>query len=176
MNTFAFTTVDFIVIGVIVISAIVGLVRGFIRESLSLLGFGIAMYLAYRYAGVVAVQWLQSLPGGKTGQIVLGFLAIFVGILIISKIITGMFNSAINTLGFSFIDRLLGAFFGVLRGALMIVILSTLLALTDIPKSSEYKDALTRPGVEYAVGLIRGWLPEDWASQLKDASDIRKVP
>ena len=56
------------------------------------------------------------------------------------------------------------------------MILSTLLALTDIPKSSEYKDALTRPGVEFAVGFIRGWLPDDWANQLKEATDIRKVP
>jgi membrane protein required for colicin V production len=176
MNTFAFTTVDFIVIGVIVISAIVGLVRGFVREALSLIGFGLAMYLAYRYAGVVANQWLSSMPGGRTGQIVLGFFALFVGILIISKIISGMFNRVITTVGLSFIDRLLGAFFGVLRGVLIIVILSTLLTLTDIPKSSEYKDALTRPGLEFAVGFIRGWLPDDWANQLKEATDIRKVP
>jgi membrane protein required for colicin V production len=176
MNTFAFTSVDFIVIGVIVISSIVGLVRGFVREVLSLIGFGLAMYLGYRFGGEVAHLWLSSMPGGKSGQIVLGFIAIFIVVMIFSKIITGMFNRVISSVGLSFIDRLLGSFFGILRGALIIVILSTIFALTDIPKSSEYKDALTRPGVEFAVGLIRAWLPVDWASQLKDATDIRKVP
>jgi membrane protein required for colicin V production len=71
---------------------------------------------------------------------------------------------------------LLGSFFGAIRGGLIIVVLSTLFALTDIPKSSEWKDALTKPGIEMAVGLIRNWLPEDWANQLKNATDIRQVP
>jgi membrane protein required for colicin V production len=176
MNTFAFTTVDFVVIGIVSISAIVGLLRGLVREALSLLGFSLAMYFAYRYTGVVAERWLSSAPGGTTAQLVIAFLFIFIGILIVSKIIAGMISRLVNTVGLSFIDRLLGALFGISRGVLIIVLLSTLFALTDIPKSNEWKDALTRPAVDVAVGFVRSWLPVDWANQLKDATDIRKIP
>jgi membrane protein required for colicin V production len=176
MNTFAFTTVDFIVIGIIALSAILGLVRGFVREAISLLGFLLAMYFAYRYTAVFAEKFFSSIPGGVTAQHVAAFIALFVGILILSKIIANLFNRLISTVGLSFFDRLLGAVFGILRGTLIVVVLSTLFALTDLPKSSEWKDALTKPAIEMVVGFIRSWLPEDWANQLKNATDIRQVP
>ena len=175
MNTFAFTTIDFIVIGIIAFSAILGLIRGFIREAFSFAGFAIAMYVAYHFSGVIATKWLTSVPGGITGQHALAFILVFVAILILSKIISSLFSSLANKIGLSFFDRLLGAFFGTIRGGLIVVVLSTLFALTDIPKSSEWKDALTKPGIETALGLIRNWLPEDWANQLKNATDIRQV-
>jgi len=176
MNTFAFTTVDFIVIGIISFSAILGLIRGFTREALSLTGFLLAMYLAYTFSGVIATKWLTTVPGGTTGQNVLAFAGIFIVVLILSKIISSLFTRVVSTIGLSFFDRLLGAVFGFLRGALIVVVLSTLFALTDIPKSAEWKDALTKPAIETAVGLIRNWLPLDWAEQLKNATDIRQVP
>ena len=176
MNTFAFTTIDFIVIGIIAFSAILGLIRGFIREAFSFIGFAIAMYVAYHFSGMIATKWLATVPGGITGQHALAFIGVFVAILILSKIISSLFSNLVNKIGLSFFDRLLGAFFGMIRGGLIIVVLSTLFDLTDIPKSAEWKDALTKPGIEMAVGLIRNWLPDDWANQLKNATDIRQVP
>jgi len=176
MNTFAFTTVDFIVIGIIAFSALLGLIRGLTREALSLTGFLLAMYLAYTFSSVIATKWLTTVPGGATGQNVLAFAGIFIVVLILSKIISSLFTRVVSTIGLSFFDRLLGAVFGFLRGALIVVVLSTLFALTDIPKSAEWKDALTKPAIETAVSLIRSWLPPDWAEQLKNATDIRQVP
>jgi membrane protein required for colicin V production len=176
MNTFAFTTIDFIVIGIIAFSAILGLIRGFIREAFSFVGFAIAMYVAYHFSGVIATKWLTAFPGGTTGQHALAFIGVFLAILILSKIISNLFSSLVNKIGLSFLDRLLGAFFGAIRGGLIIIVLSTLFALTDIPKSSEWKDALTKPGIEMAVGFIRNWLPDDWADQFKNATDIRQLP
>jgi membrane protein required for colicin V production len=176
MNTFAFTTVDFIVIGIIAFSAILGLIRGLTREALSLTGFILAMYLAYTFSGEIATKWLNTAPGGTTGQNALAFIGVFVVVLILSKIISSLFTRVVSSIGLSFFDRLFGAVFGFLRGALIVVVLSTLFALTDIPKSAEWKDALTKPAVETAVGLIRDWLPADWAERLKNATDIRQVP
>ena len=176
MNTFAFTTIDFIVIGIIAFSAILGLIRGLIKEAFSLVGFALAMYLAYRFSGEVTSRWLSSITGGVTAQNVLAFIGIFICVLILSKIISNLLNRVSSKIGLSFFDRLLGSIFGVIRGGLIVIVLSTLFALTDIPKSAEWKDALTKPAVEMAVGFIRTWLPDDWANQLKNATDIRQVP
>jgi membrane protein required for colicin V production len=176
MNTFAFTTIDFIVIGIIAFSAILGLIRGLIKEAFSLVGFALAMYLAYRFSGEVATRWLSSITGGVTAQNVLAFIGIFICVLILSKIISNLLNRVSSKIGLSFFDRLLGSIFGFIRGGLIVIVLSTLFALTDIPKSAEWKDALTKPAVEMAVGFIRSWLPDDWANQLKNAIDIRQVP
>lgn len=47
--------------------------------------------------------------------------------------------------------------------------LATLAALTPIPQSMAWKNAITRPAVDIATGLIKGWLPADWAKRLSDA-------
>jgi uncharacterized membrane protein required for colicin V production len=66
----------------IAFSAILGLIRGFIREAFSFAGFAVAMYLAYHFSGVIATKWLTTVPGGITGQHALAFIGIFVSILI----------------------------------------------------------------------------------------------
>lgn len=174
MNTFAFTTVDFFVIGIIAISAIFGLIRGFVKEALSLVSFSIAMYLAYKFSQPLAMQWLKSFPGGATGQMVVAFIAIFILSLVVGRLIVMLITKLLATVGLSFLDRLLGCTFGLLRGLLIVVVLSTLFALTDLPKSNEWRDAMTRPVVEGTVTLIRNWLPADWAEKVLNATDIRQ--
>ena len=66
-------------------------------------------------------------------------------------------------------DRFLGLIFGVIRGGLIVVVLATLAALTPIPQSMSWKNAITRPAIDMATGLIKGWLPVDWAKQLGNA-------
>jgi membrane protein required for colicin V production len=53
--------------------------------------------------------------------------------------------------------------------------MSTLVALTDIPKSNEWKDALTRPLVETTVGFMKNLLPDNWVQKLSDSTDIRQL-
>ena len=62
-----------------------------------------------------------------------------------------------------------GLVFGLMRGALIVVVMATLAALTPIPQSVAWQKAITRPAIDMATGLIKGWLPADWAKQLGDA-------
>jgi membrane protein required for colicin V production len=106
---------------------------------------------------------------------VLAFGLIFVVVLIVGKVLGNLISRVLSGAGLSFLDRVLGSGFGFLRGALIVVILSTLLAVTDLPKSNEWKDALSRPAVELVVGIVRHWLPDNWAQTLLQATDIRQL-
>lgn len=174
MSNFAFTTVDFAVIGIIVLSLILGLIRGLVKEVLSLVGFALAMWLSYRYSGPISIDFLKSLPGGDTGRLAVAFLVIFVGTWLVTKILSSLLTKALASVGLSVFDRLLGAAFGAIRGILIVVVLSTLAALTSLPTSHEWKDALTKPAVEAAVSIVRSWLPPDWAKKVSEATDIRR--
>jgi len=66
-------------------------------------------------------------------------------------------------------DRFLGLVFGLARGGLVVVVLATLAALTPIPQSVAWQKAITRPAIDMATGLIKGWLPADWAKKLGDS-------
>ncbi len=175
MNTFAFTLVDIAAIGILALSAVLGLVRGLVRELLSLLGFGFSMWVAYRFSHqVVGIEWLAKLPGGELGRLGLAFVALFIISWLGTRILGALIAKMISSAGLSVVDRILGAFFGVARGALLVVVLSTLGALTSLPQSHDWKDALTRPAIEESVSIVRSWMPADWAKRVSDASDIRQ--
>lgn len=175
MNTFAFTSVDIAVIGILLLSAVLGLVRGLVKELLSLVGFGFAMWVAYRFSHqAVSIDWLTKLPGGELGRLGLAFVALFILTWLGTRIIGTLLAKMISGSGLSIVDRILGAGFGCVRGALIVVVLSTLGALTSLPQSHDWKDALTRPAIEEAVGAVRSWMPEDWARRVSEASDIRQ--
>lgn len=174
MSYVAFTTVDFVILGIVLFSILIGLIRGFIRESMALVFFVLAIYLSGLYYPRVIDFGLQSVSSNRSLQVVLAYILLFFGVLILGKILTSFISKLISTIGLSLFDRLLGGIFGAFRGILVVVVLAALCALTDIPKSTEWQDALTRPAVETFVGILHGWLPEDWASQLLNATDIRK--
>ena len=173
MNIIAFTTIDFFVIGILAISILIGLSRGFAREALSLVFFALAIYLSGIYYQKAIDLVLHTIPIAHSFQAVLAYILIFFTVLFLGRISTNLITKVLSTVGLSLFDRLLGGVFGAFRGMLVVIVLSTLLALTEIPKSNNWKDALTRPAIETLVGIIHQWLPEDWVNQLMNATDIR---
>jgi membrane protein required for colicin V production len=97
------------------------------------------------------------------------FLILFILTLIICGLFGGVVQKIILSVGLSLTDRFLGLIFGVIRGGLIVVVLATLAALTPILQSMAWKNAITRPAIDMATGLIKGWLPADWAKQMGDA-------
>ena len=175
MNTFAFTTFDFVILGIVGFSGVLGLMRGFIKELISLVGFVASIWIGYNFSKQISEKWLTAFPGGETGQLIIAFILLFISSLIIAKLIANSLVKVLSSAGLSFIDRFLGTLFGLFRGALIVVAMSTLVALTDIPKSNEWKDALTRPLVETTVGFMKNLLPDNWVQKLSDSTDIRQL-
>lgn len=173
MNNIAFTSYDLVVLGIIGISVLFGLIRGFVKEAFSLIFFILALYLAGKFYSIAIDYLLKYVSLTHTVQVILAFVIVFLSVLIIGKLIASLLSKLLSSVGLSLFDRLLGGLFGAFRGVLMVVILSALFALTELPKSNEWKDALTRPAIETLVGTIRHWLPENWADQLLNATDIR---
>lgn len=173
MNTFAFTSVDFVVIAILLLSALLGVIRGLVKEVLSLIIFAASMWLAYRYSTDLNNFWDFQVPGGEVSRTVIAFIAIFIIVLLLGKLVASLLTRLISSVGLTGLDRFLGSIFGLIRGVLILIVLSTIAALTSLPSHSEWKDALTRPGIELSVSLVRSWLPPDWASKVSEATDIR---
>ena len=111
-----------IVIGVVVLlSALIGLVRGLIKEVLSLLSwvaaFIIAIYFSAQVAAYVPESWAN-----ESIRIVIAFVLLFVGTLIVTGISQWLIAKLVETTGLSSTDRLLGFLFGSARGLLIAVL------------------------------------------------------
>ena len=169
ISTLKFTTVDYFTLVVLLVSALIGISRGLFKEVLALASWFAAAWVAYHYSNYLSTEWLSTFHLDELLSLGISFLILFILTLIACGLFGGVIQKIILSAGLSLTDRFLGLVFGLMRGALIVVVLATLAALTPIPQSVAWQKAITRPAIDMATGLIKGWLPADWAKQLGDA-------
>ncbi len=108
---------------ILLLSGVLGYFRGFIRESISLVTWLLALWLAWHFAYLVN-PWLGGAlaePGIRewTGRAIVFFIVVLVG----SGIGALVTHLARRAAGLAMMDRLLGTFFGLIRGAIVIGLL-----------------------------------------------------
>jgi len=152
--------VDFLIIGVITLSALVSLIRGLIPEVLSLATWIAAFAIAMKFFPATAPQFEQYLSN-ETFRNVGAFAAIFVAVLIVGALINYLIGSMVKATGFKATDRILGIAFGVARGALVIALMVLGLGLTKIPEESWWQQSSLMPHFEKAAVWLRERMPEN---------------
>jgi membrane protein required for colicin V production len=162
LSTLKLTSVDYFTLVVLLVSALVGISRGLFKEVLALVSWFLAAWVAYHYTNYLSTEWLSAFHLDELVSLGVSFLILFI-------LFGGLVQKIIMSTGLSLTDRFLGLVFGLARGGLIVVILATLAALTPIPQSVAWKNAITRPAMDMATSLIKGWLPADWAKQLGEA-------
>ena len=98
--------------------------RGFSREIISLAACIIALACGMWFYGTAGVYIHHAVDSERTANL-LGFLAVVFGVLLLGRISGWAVNRFLRTVGLSFLDRLLGAAFGLLKGLLVSVALLT---------------------------------------------------
>nr|WP_308873948.1 CvpA family protein [Thiothrix subterranea] len=89
---------DISIIVLIVLSAVIGLIRGFVREAFSLITWLAALGFAFLYYEQLAVH-VPFDGQGKLGQVVIAFIVIFLGVLIVGSIINHLLSAAVSSVG-----------------------------------------------------------------------------
>ena len=170
------TPVDYFVLVILLISALIGISRGLFKEVLALASWFIAAWVAYRYSDYLANEWLSTFQLEEMLRLGVSFLVLFVLTLIVCGLLGGLVQKLLLSAGLSLTDRFLGLIFGLIRGSLIVVIFATLAALTPLPQSIAWQKAITRPAIELATNLIRGWLPVEWAKLLGQVKSSVSLP
>ncbi len=147
--------VDAALIAVLVISVIVGVIRGFVFELLSLVGWVAAWFAAQWFAAQVA----PYIPIGSSGSALnLGaaFAIVFVAALIVWAIAARLIRLVIHATPLSIVDRGLGAVFGLLRGVVLLLAVTVAVGLTPAGKSSAWHQSR---GAGLLAALLEGLMP-----------------
>ncbi|MEM6583790.1 MAG: CvpA family protein [Pseudomonadota bacterium] len=120
-ETASLTAVEWVIIGVLVVSTLISLWRGFVKEALSLAGCVVAFLVAN-----IFVDQMASLLAGAidniTGRYVAAYAILFVGTLVVSTFVTYLAGQVIKVTGLSVLDRVLGTVFGFARGVILILV------------------------------------------------------
>lgn len=115
---------------ILLLSTLMSARKGFSREIIGLAAALLGLLLAsqfYRMAG----QPLRPYLSNDSVAWLAGFLVVFFGVIIAGALLSALVSRFLRTIGLSFVDRLLGAAFGLLRGALVgIGLILTILAFT----------------------------------------------
>lgn len=134
------TGIDFAIVGIVLISAMISIVFGFVREALSLtswvMSFVIAWELHATFAGL-----LVSLIDHLNVRLIAAFFALFVLSLIVFKIVIFFAKKLVERTGLSGVDRIVGVLFGTLRGLLIVTTLVALSGYTQIPKTEIWQES-----------------------------------
>lgn len=154
------------IIILIVLSAIIGLIRGFVKEALSLATWVAAFAFALIYVKPLAAELPFALQS-EVARMGIAFAIIFFSVLVVGAIINHLLSSAVSSIGLGGVDHVLGGVFGVLRGGLIITLLVILMGLTALPAQDWWKESRLIPWFEDSAEWLRSVIPPDFAAYLE---------
>jgi membrane protein required for colicin V production len=153
------TVFDYTVLVIIGISILISLMRGAVREILSLLGWVLAFYVARTYAFQVVPLLPYGIPSEKL-KMLAAFIIVFLSVLLITSLIAIALSGLLKEIGLGWLNRLLGGVFGFLRGLLVVTVLMILAGMTQLPKDERWTNAMFSAPLEALVKTVLVWLPK----------------
>jgi membrane protein required for colicin V production len=147
-------TLDYIILAIILISAIAGLIQGFLREACSLVTWVLGVWLAWKLGPVLAPHLggaLRTEPYGLWA----GRAIVFVAVLVIGAIVGATVNHFVRLSMFSGLDRLLGLVLGVARGVVIVGVVIILAQAVKLDGEAWWKKSRLVPLAEPVAGALR---------------------
>ncbi|MBH3553469.1 CvpA family protein [Pseudomonas aeruginosa] len=162
----AFTWVDWTMVAIIVVSSLISLSRGFVKEALSLLTWIVAGAVAWMFGGALA-QHLGEYIQTPSARIIAACALLFIATLLLGALVNYLIGELIRVTGLSGTDRFLGMVFGGARGVLLVVLLVGLLSLAPVQQHPWWQQSVLMPhflmvadwSKNFILGFAGQWLP-----------------
>ncbi|MCX7121273.1 MAG: CvpA family protein [Gammaproteobacteria bacterium] len=155
-----FTNLDFVILGILLLSSIIGLFRGFLREAISLVAWFFAFFLALRFSPLLSNS-LKSVIVNDTARHVLSAICIFIAVLIVGLIIRKIIVALVKVSGLGFFDRFLGLLFGAARGVLFNTIILVIIQAGPLQNSAWAKNSVIAPKYKPMVDFFNKLMPAE---------------
>lgn len=154
-----FGWVDYGIIAIIGLSVIVSLVRGFVREALSLVTWAIAFWVSFTLSGALSSLLTGYIHSASLRQIA-SFGILFVITLLLGAFVNYLIAQLVDSTGLTGTDRVLGVIFGFARGVLVVTLLLMLARLTPMPQEDWWKASLLIPQFHPVEVWLHSLLPK----------------
>ncbi|HLY52598.1 MAG TPA: CvpA family protein [Steroidobacteraceae bacterium] len=154
---------DYVVLAAIIVSAVVGLARGFLREAIALVTWIVALVLAGHFSGLVEPH-LGGLLAGPLVKPLVARLIVLVLVLLAGAMIGAAAGHFVRLSIFSGMDRFLGFTFGALRGLLLLGLFVMLGQLMRLETEPWWRNSRLIPYGESVANGLRFLVGEEAAS------------
>lgn len=151
------TWADYAIIAILFVSALLGLVRGFLREVVSLLVWTLGFWLAVRYAATVgdAMKFVKT----SEDRLVVGYIIVLVAVLIAGTLAGMLVKKLVDSSGANAGDRSLGTLFGAARGVIIVTVLILVGSMVLRPPPPWWRDSRLIPYAAPLVAIARRFAP-----------------
>lgn len=166
------TSFDYIVLAILGISAFLGLLRGLVKEILSLIAYA-AAFIAAIWWGPKVSSWLVSFIDNGLLRTAAAYAAVFIVALLLVGLVNVTLGTLIEKTGLTPADHGLGALFGFLRGMLIVLALVALAGYTQLPTEPWWRDAQLSHAAVRGVQRIKLMLPPSLATWLPYGPDFK---
>ena len=152
---------DIAILGLIFISVIVGLLRGFTKELTSIAAWVISIYLALNFykpvsqylTAYIKQQWLSNFAGSAI---------VFVGSLFILSMVGYLISKAVASTGIKGTDRVLGSVLGLVRGVLIVAVFMVIASIFNVKGTSWWNESQVVPHLLPIANAINSVLPDNF--------------
>jgi membrane protein required for colicin V production len=148
------TVADYLILAVVLISAVVGLLRGFLREVIALVTWILAVFIAWRFSGLVEPH-LGGLLAGPSVRPWAARVILFILVLMIGWAVAAVLVHFIRLSIFSGMDRFLGLLFGLLRGVVIVGVIVILAQTLRLDNERWWTRGMLVPFGEQIAGVLR---------------------
>lgn len=170
--------VDLSIIGLIALSVLTGLFRGFVKELIALCVWILAIWLAYHYYYSLD-PFLKTYIKDKHMRTAAAFVIILVATLIVGGLFNSLLNFIIKRTGLSGTDRALGMGFGLVRGIFIVALLMVAARMTSLPYQQYAKQSKLYVQFDPVVAWLYAKLPQ-WITEVKNLevteNNMEKIP
>ncbi len=157
--------VDAVLLAVLALSIIAGLWRGLVFELMSLVGWVVAYIAAQAFSPQVGA-WIPLGTPGPALHAGVAFAITFIAALVVWVLLAKLLRMAIHATPLTVADRGLGAAFGLLRGVVLLLAVSTLVAFTPAVRSPAWVDSQGAAWLGSALRGLKPVLPDEVARHL----------
>ena len=155
--------IDFTLIGLVFVSFVIGLLRGFIKEVFSLAFWILAIWVGLMFSRDFSI-FLESTISHPPARMVASFVALFAITLSFGGLIGFLLSVLANETGLSFMERFGGMVFGAVRGLIIVTVVVILAGLTPLPKDSWWTESTLIPPFQ----SLAVWLRDHFSSGMAE--------
>ncbi len=164
---------DWIILAMLLLSMALGAWRGLVYEVLSVLGWFAAFIVAQLYAATVG-NMLPMTGATDALRYAAGFMVTFIASAFAAGLISWLAKKLIDTVGLRPVDRTLGAFFGLLRGFVMLLAATTAVLMTPLKEGDWWKQSSGASILTKTLRAVKPILPVEVGQYI--SSGVRSAP
>ncbi len=157
--------IDYAIITLVVISAIIGLFRGFVKEAFSLGIWILAIWIGLNFSRSFST-FLDSAISLPSARMAVSFAVLFFLTLIVGGLVSYLLSALIEKTGLTGSDRFAGMIFGLARGVVVVALMIMLAGLTPLPEDPWWKESSLIPPLQSVAEWLSQQVPSGMANYI----------